>query len=198
MIDNFEHKALNWDNPMQVEMTSRFVSKVKDSIFCYKQDVVAEVGCGTGLVGLSFLDIVQKIYMIDNSPSMLNVLREKLKTNQQKDKVEIIENEFENTNLRDLSGVINFMSLHHIENISAYFDKVKESLKSNGFLVIGDLISEDGSFHSNTAVPHFGFDIEQLAKTLEQKGFTILKKTIYDKIEKNDRTYPVFIIIAQK
>ena len=198
MIDNFEHKAKTWDNPMQMEMTSKFVSKIKESIFCYKEDVVAEVGCGTGLVGLSFLDIIQKIYMIDNSPSMLNVLREKLNTNLHKAKVEIIENDFENTNLKDLSGVLNFMSLRHIENITAYFDKVKQSLKDNGFLAIGDLVTEDGTFHSNAIVPHFGFDVRELSELLEQKGFTILRKTIYDKVEKNNRTYPLFIIIAQK
>lgn len=81
--------------------------------------------------------------MIDNSPSMLNVLREKLTTNPNADKVEIIESEFENTNLENLSGVINFMSLHHIEDISTYINNVKKSLKENGFFAIGDLTKED-------------------------------------------------------
>lgn len=198
MTDHFQNKAKDWDNPMQIEMTSKFVNQLRNSIFIYEKDIYAEVGCGTGLVGLSIAEEIGKIYMIDNSPSMLDVLKEKIENNPIADKVEIIENDFEKTDLKSLSGIINFMSLHHIEDISAYIKKVKESLKENGFFAIGDLVAEDGSFHSNNmSVPHFGFDVRELAEKLEKEGFIILRKTIYDKILKNGKTYPLFIIIAQ-
>lgn len=197
MIDNFENKAKTWDNPIQIKRTSNFVEQLCYGTFLYKEDNIAEVGCGTGLVGLQLSKLVNKIYMIDNSPSMLNVLREKVNESNINN-VEIIEGEFENSNLNNLSGVISFLTLHHIEDISSFIDKVKEKLKDNGFLAIGDIVKEDGSFHSDSRVPHSGFNIEELSKTLEEKGFTILRKSIYDSIEKNNKDYPLFIIIAQK
>lgn len=198
MIDTFQHKAKNWDSPARIEMKNNFVNQLQNSIFLYKEDVLAEVGCGTGLVGLSFVESIKKIYMIDNSPSMLNVLKEKLNHNQIADKVEIIQNNFENTSLQNLNGVINFMSLHHIEDITTYIRRVKDSLKDNGFFAIGDLVKEDGSFHSNTIVPHFGFDVKELADKLTNEGFIVLSKSIYDNVVKNNKNYPLFLIIAQK
>lgn len=198
MIDQFQNKAKDWDNPMQIELTSKFVNQLRKSIFIYEQDIYAEVGCGTGLVGLSFANEIKKIHMIDNSPSMLNVLKDKLVDSPIANKVEIIENNFEKISLKNISGVINFLSLHHIEDISLYIKKVKDSLKDNGFFAIGDLVTEDGSFHTNNIVPHFGFDPINLANRLKEEGFIILRNTIYDKIYKNDKTYPLFILIAQK
>lgn len=197
MKDNFELKAKTWDNPIQIKRTSNFVEQLSYGIFLYKEDNIAEVGCGTGLVGLQLSKLVNKIYMIDNSPSMLNVLREKINESNINN-VEIIEGELENSNLNNLSGVISFLTLHHIEDVSNFIDKVKEKLKDNGFLAIGDIVKEDGSFHMDVKVPHSGFDIEELSKTLEKKGFTILRKSIYDSMEKNNKDYPLFIIIAQK
>lgn len=197
MKDNFELKAKTWDNQTQIKRTSNFVDQLCYGTFLFKEDNIAEVGCGTGLVGLKLSKLVNKIYMIDNSPSMLNVLREKIKETNINN-VEVIEGEFENSNLNNLSGLISFMTLHHIEDISYFIDKVKEKLIPNGFIAIGDIVQEDGSFHSDVKVPHLGFNVEELSKTLEEKGFTILRKSVYDSIEKNNKDYPLFIIIAQK
>ncbi|MDY0054443.1 MAG: hypothetical protein RBR79_07275, partial [Bacteroidales bacterium] len=64
MQDNFETKAKTWDeNPLQVRITSNFVNQLYNSTFLYKSDKIAEVGCGTGLVGLNLAKYVNKIYM---------------------------------------------------------------------------------------------------------------------------------------
>lgn len=60
MIDNFKDKAEAWDNPDKVEMTSKFARRVSNCIFLYKKDRLADVGAGTGLVGLSLVDKVKK------------------------------------------------------------------------------------------------------------------------------------------
>lgn len=198
MQDNFETKAKTWDeNPLQLRITSNFVSQLCNSTFLYKSDKIAEVSCGTGLVGLNLAKYVEKIYMVDNSPSMLNVLREKI-YNYSINNAFIFQGEFEQSSIEDINGLITFMSLHHIEKIDEFLDNAYNKLNDNGFLAIGDIISEDGSFHTNITVPHNGFDIEKLSKTIEEKGFLILRKHIYDYIEKNDKKYPIFIILAQK
>lgn len=197
MIDNFQNKANTWDNPQKIRMTTKFSNELSESIFLYKEDNIAEVGAGTGLVGLSLVDKVNKIYMIDNSPSMLNVLREKLDSTNI-NKVEIVEGEFETTNLNHLDGVICYMSLHHIADTINFIREVKKRIKENGFFAIGDLIEEDGSFHGSKEDLHFGFNLEKLSKLLESEGFIILRETVYDYVSKNEKNYPIFIIIAQK
>lgn len=197
MIDDFQNKANTWDNPQKIRMTTKFSNELSESIFLYKEDNIAEVGAGTGLVGLSLVDKVNKIYMIDNSPSMLNVLREKLDSTNI-NKVEIVEGEFETTNLNHLDGVICYMSLHHIADTINFIREVKKRIKENGFFAIGDLIEEDGSFHGSKDILHFGFNLEKLSKLLEAEGFIILRETVYDYVSKNEKNYPIFIIIAQK
>ncbi|MFA6368590.1 MAG: class I SAM-dependent methyltransferase [Bacteroidales bacterium] len=197
MIDNFQNKANTWDNPQKIRMTTKFSNELSESIFLYKEDNIAEVGAGTGLVGLSLVDKVNKIYMIDNSPSMLNVLREKLDSTNI-NKVEIVEGEFETTNLNHLDGVICYMSLHHIADTINFIREVKKRIKENGFFAIGDLIEEDGSFHGSKDILHLGFNLEKLSKLLEAEGFIILRETVYDYVSKNEKNYPIFIIIAQK
>lgn len=197
MIDNFEQKARTWDKNSRIDIRNNFVKQLNDGIFFFKEDNIAEVGCGTGLVGLQLSKLVNKIYMIDNSPSMLNVLREKI-SESKINNVEIIEGKLENSNINNLSGVVSFLTLHHIEDVSSFIDNIKEKLIVNGFIAIGDVVEEDGSFHSDVKVPHSGFNVEALSKTFEEKGFTILKKSVYDSMEKNNKDYPLFIIIAQK
>ncbi len=197
MIENFKDKAEAWDDPDKVEMTSKFSKQIKNSIFLYKKDRLAEVGAGTGLVGLSLVESVNKVYMVDNSPSMLSVLRQKLdQTN--KDKVEIFEGEFKDSELKDLDGVICFMSLHHIEDTREFIKEVKLKTKKDGFLAIGDLVEEDGSFHQGIKVPHNGFNLEKLSDLLKEEGFIILSEKVYDNKYKNEKNYPIFIIIAQR
>ena len=197
MIDNFKDKAKSWDNPDKIKMTEKFSKQLTNSIFLYKKDNLAEVGAGTGLVGLSLVDMVNKVYMVDNSPSMISVLKQKLDSTN-KDKVEIFEGEFENAEINNLDGVICFMSLHHIENTKNFIREVKNKTKQNGFIAIGDLIEEDGSFHSGKLVPHLGFNLKKISNLLEDEGFIIIRETVYDNIYKNEKNYPIFLIIAQR
>lgn len=90
------------------------------------------------------------------------------------------------------------MSLHHIADTINFIREVKKRIKENGFFAIGDLIEEDGSFHGSKDILHFGFNLEKLSKLLEAEGFIILRETVYDYVSKNEKNYPIFIIIAQK
>ena len=68
------------------------------------------------------------------------------------------------------------MSVHHIEDTRDFIKDVKLKTKKNGFLAIGDLEQEDGSFHEGQKVPHLGFNLDNLTSLLEEEGFIILRK----------------------
>jgi hypothetical protein len=91
------------------------------------------------------------------------------------------------------------MTLHHIEDLEAFFTTVYDSLQDDGFIAIADLESEDGTFHSdNAGVFHFGFDEKELCTIVEKCGF---KDTMFENIntiKKPHRDFGVFLLSAQK
>jgi hypothetical protein len=73
-----------------------------------------------------------------------------------------------------------------------------------GYICIGDLITEDGSFHHKDPEfdGHKGFDPDDIKKQLIKNGFTIETETIFSVIEKEHnlvmKKYPLFLIIGKK
>jgi len=78
------------------------------------------------------------------------------------------------------------------------------SLKTNGYLCIGDLKSENRTFHDdNSNVRHFGFDKIKLNNILRNIGFGDIQNEEYFIVKKPDRTgliqeYPMFFMYAKK
>jgi predicted methyltransferase len=96
------------------------------------------------------------------------------------------------------------MTMHHIADIPAILKQIHSFLKPGGYLAIGDLAKEDGSFHGdNKGVCHFGFDSEKISEIVEDAGFRVqtvqtvhtIKKTVS---QNETRDYPVFLLVAQK
>jgi len=204
MTDNFKNKASDWDSPMKVEMSGRFVEEMVRNVKYDKSVNAMDLGCGTGLVGLSILNEIKSLIMVDNSKAMIDKLKEKIEVIEQnnetslKEKVKIINGSIEKYTARDLDIIFSLMAMHHIENIEALFEQISKILKPGGILVIGDLCEEDGSFHGEEIVPNNGFNIESLSKQIEACDIEIVKTYTYNTIKKNDREYDQFIIIAQK
>ena len=195
--DKFKDKAQNWDSPKKIEMANKFVQFIqKNSLFNKELDII-EAGCGTGLIGLNFVNQVNQLTMIDNSPSMLMVLEEKL-FEQNLMNVTVIEGTIDDYIGNQVDKIIIFMALHHINNIDRFIDRCYETIRPGGELIIGDLLEEDGSFHYPEKVAHNGFNLSDLNQELKRKEFKILKSEIFSSISKNNREYPQFVIIAHK
>jgi cyclopropane fatty-acyl-phospholipid synthase-like methyltransferase len=48
-------------------------------------------------------------------------------------------------------GLVSSMTLHHVEDLKAFFDVIYTNINDNGFIAIADLETEDGTFHSDNA-----------------------------------------------
>src|SRR6266508_4898504 len=95
------------------------------------------------------------------------------------------------------------LTLHHIHNVQDILIKFHDLLLPNGYLLIADLDKEDGSFHTDgTTDVHLGFARDELQKTVENIGFgNVLFSTAYEikkKIGNEEKTFPVFLMTAQK
>lgn len=201
--DIFKKRAADWDSPLKVAMSEKFLAEMLKTIRIDNSAKAMELGCGTGLVGLQLTGKVKSLIMVDNSKAMTDKLREKLalmnfdKENTENN-IRIINGTVEKYNSKDLDLIFSLMAFHHIENIQETLCHISQILKPGGILVIGDLKEEDGSFHGEERVPHNGFNIEVLARQIELSDLNIIITYTYNSISKLDKDYEQFIIVAQK
>lgn len=199
--DHFSQKARDWDTLGKIAMSVKFFQAISKYAKFSDHHNVMDIGCGTGLVGLQIQSLVNKIVFIDNSKGMLDVLEEKLRRSNIHNANIIncsateITKEYSES---DIDFAVTLMAMHHIEDINKAIDVISKTLKVGAELIIGDLVSEDGTFHNNQMAAHNGFDNNKLAKEIENRGFSIRVNEIYSSMKRGEKEYPQFLIIATK
>lgn len=192
-------KAISWDSPLKVEISSKFVSEMKKNINFGKSLKVMDFGCGTGLVGLNIASLVKSVVFIDTSKAMLEVLQHKAENKQKPSaSYKIIHGSIDRYTSKDIDVLFTLMALHHIEDTQATIERFASIIKPGGVLVIGDLNEEDGLFHGTESVPHNGFYIPQLAQELENSDFDVVKTYTFNTIKRDHKEYEQFILFAKK
>ncbi|MEI6753479.1 MAG: class I SAM-dependent methyltransferase [Paludibacter sp.] len=200
MTDNFAHRALTWDEPAKIEMTSLFLSAMFERITAQKEWKALEIGAGTGLVGLQVLEKVDCVVFEDTSEAMLDVLMQKLEGDEN---IEIIHGEITDYKRQDIDLIFSSMAFHHIPDIDAAVNHLYSITKLGALVVIGDIRTEDGSFHRFEPIPHKGFDTEELAAQFVKAGFSIQSVETYN-VLKRERVpgiiseYEQFMLIAKR
>lgn len=200
MIDNFAHRAAEWDSPEKTKMTEIFVAEMLRYIEPQENWKALEVGAGTGLVGMQVLPLVGSVVFEDTSPTMLEVLKQKLDA---ASPVEIVCGEVYDYTVPDIDLVFSCMAFHHIPDIERTLAHLAFLTKPGAMVVVGDLLAEDGSFHSFEPIPHKGFDLDDLSGRFLKAGFEIIAAHTYHTLKRERipgvvAEYPQFIIVAQK
>lgn len=199
MKDNFKEKAKEWDtNPGRVEIAKKFSYEARKNTAINKDMKLLEFGCGTGLVGLSFASSVDSIIMVDNSRAMLSVLREKVAANNI-GTVHILEGDIGALDIKESSVdlILSSMAFHHVKEIPAVLRIFKKILNMKGTVIIGDLCTEDGSFHAPEIVEHNGFDMEDIRNIFNSTGLHVENIYTYNTITRPDKRYDQFILVAR-
>ncbi|MFT3753147.1 MAG: class I SAM-dependent methyltransferase [Paludibacter sp.] len=200
MTDNFAHRAADWDSPEKTEMTGIFVAEMLRLVNPQKEWKALEIGAGTGLVGLQLLSKVRSVVFEDTSAAMLNVLKGKLRDDLS---VEIVHGEVYDYGKPDIDFVFSCMAFHHIPDIERTLNHLASITKAGATVVVGDLLSEDGSFHRFEPIPHKGFDLDWLKNQFTKAGFQVLTAEPYH-VLRRERTegvitdYLQFILVARK
>ena len=199
MNDTFISKAADWDSPDKIYMTKKFADELIRSINLSPSWKALEIGTGTGLTGLQIEPFVHKVVLEDTSASMLEVLEQKLNENS---KVEILNGEVTDYTSQDIDLVFSNMAFHHITDIEKTVKHLASITKANGWVVIGDLVTEDGSFHRFEPIPHRGFDTTILSEHFVQAGFEVKSIKIFNVIARTvdaaTTNYEQFMLIAQR
>lgn len=199
MSDLFNKKAENWDTSERKKLTASAISSsILKHVPLNQQMDVMDFGAGTGLICAHIAPFVHKVVAIDISEAMLKKLSSKTEL---QDKVEVICQDITTKPLNtQFNLIMSALAVHHVEDTHKLISTFASHLKIGGKIALADLDKEDGSFHpKNTeGVFHSGFDRDELKKILEKNKFTDIQfYTVYT-MNKNDKDYPVFLVVATK
>ncbi|HID37324.1 MAG TPA: class I SAM-dependent methyltransferase [Ghiorsea sp.] len=197
--DLFENKAEDWDAGDMKQILSQAIggAMVQEVSFLPTQHVM-DFGAGTGLICSAIAPHVQKIMAVDISPSMLERLAAKPEL---KGKVATVCQDILDCPMDEKFDVIvSAMAMHHVQDTDAMLQRFYEHLQGGGQVALADLDAEDGSFHPADAegVYHDGFDRDALQHKLEQVGFQDVRFETVTTVFKDDKTYPIFMVMAFK
>ncbi len=197
-MSTFDTRAQNWDSgDIRVNGAKKIAQAIEKKIMLTPEMEVIDFGVGTGLLGFEIAKKVKQVYGIDTSEGMLAKLKEK---NSEELHIiplqqDIIKEPLEQT----FDGLVSSMTLHHVEDLEAFFQTIYKNIKEGGFIAIADLEEEDGTFHSdNEGVHHFGFEAQKLREIVQRSGFKNAQIENINTISKPHREFGVFLLSAQK
>ena len=197
-MSHFDKKANTWDSgDIRVNGAKAIADAIREKITLKEEMKIVDFGVGTGLLGFIIAKDVKKVYGVDTSTQMLAKLEEK---NTPQLSIEAINQDIVKEPLTQIfDGLVSSMTLHHVEDLKAFFDVIYKNLQADGFIAIADLESEDGTFHSdNAGVFHFGFDNKELYEVVKNSGFNNIKIENINTINKPNREFGVFLLTATK
>ncbi len=107
-----------------------------------KDDRVLDIGCGTGLLSLKFLQAADcTITAIDSSARMLEIFREKIEKCNLEGKIHYEQKSAEEMDFRphQFDIIASTVALHHVKFKEPVIDNVYNYLKDGGRFVIGEI-----------------------------------------------------------
>ncbi len=140
-------------------------------------DVVADVGAGTGYFALPLSNVVRgrgKVIAVDFQPAMLERIRAKLSTMDAPTNIELVVGSATATGVREKSVDLVFMAnlWHELDDYSAALDEAQRILKKGGRLAIIDWRTDLPSPPGPPA--HHRVSLEAAIRTLTGSGWGIL------------------------
>jgi ubiquinone/menaquinone biosynthesis C-methylase UbiE len=196
----FDSMAMQWDdNPMRRELAKAVWNFIENSVVFNDGMEAIDFGCGTGLLSVLLSERVKSVYALDASVGMLGRLCEKI-DRQGISNIRTVHHDITSDEPLKIAVdlAVSAMALHHIDDTAEAVGKLASYLKPGGRILLVDLFSEDGSFHTDVEVFHDGFEPADIEKLLTSNGLRIVKSEKIFEMKKNDAVYPVFGICGEK
>jgi 2-polyprenyl-3-methyl-5-hydroxy-6-metoxy-1,4-benzoquinol methylase len=203
MENSFDIHALTWDeNPRRIRMVEEVSEVIFREIALDKNQRILDYGCGTGLLGYSLIERVGEVVFSDTSEGMLEQVKRK-KDLLGYQNVTIVKADLLNDHLSGrFDSIFSMLVLHHVDDIENLLRRFYEQLNPGGAFCWIDLDKEDGSFHNDNTIPHFGFERNEAENMLNKAGlkpfFYTNELFIVKEVEGELRQFPLFILAARK
>lgn len=197
----FDERAKEWDTPERVERARNVAEAVRAAVPMSPATRAIEIGAGTGLLGLQLAGELKSLLLTDPSTGMLEVAAEKVRRGALST-VSIAPFDL----LRDPAPagpfdlLLSLLVLHHVDDTAAAFRTMFGLLGPGGRIALADLDAEDGTFHDADAegIHHLGFERDRVATLATAAGFVDLAFSTATEIQKDGRTYPLFLLTARR
>lgn len=200
MTQRFDKAAQEWDSGDTRQNIAEAVFKtIASRIALVKNMNILDFGAGTGLLSFKIAPMVRSVTGVDLSSGMLEQLNAKNTSSLQV--TTILQNIMDKPLEQKFNGIVSSMAMHHVENTKQLFETFYAHLERDGFIAIADLEEEDGTFHAqhgNDGVHHFGFNRELLRNTIEKAGFKNVRFHDAYSVNREDGSYPIFLVTATK
>jgi len=197
-MSTFDKRAENWDSGNIRVNGARKIAESINAVVDLKDEMeIIDFGVGTGLLGFEVAKKVKQVYGVDTSTGMLEKLQEK--NSEALSIISIKQDIIQEPLSQTFDGLVSSMTLHHVEDLRAFFTIIYSNIKENGFIAIADLEAEDGTFHGdNTGVHHFGFKEDELINIVEDCGFKEVHIKNINTLKKEHRDFGVFLLTAKR
>lgn len=139
----FQDWANDYDNTLgKVKRHHKLLDLVVKLSGGKKGDQILDIGCGTGLLSLKFLDKNDcAITAIDSSSQMLRIFQEKIETYNLAEKIHCQQKSAEEmsfkSNLFDIAAAT--VALHHVKSKESVIGNINDILKVGGRFVLGEI-----------------------------------------------------------
>lgn len=173
----FKEVAGQWDNLRSGYFSEQVRTVAISKAYLRSEMSVADVGSGTGFVAAGLAPLVQKVVVLDGSPSMLDIARKNLAAYSN---IEFHLAESQSLPLPDASVDVAFanMYLHHCPDPLTAINEMVRILKPGGRLVITDADSHHHTWmREEMADVWLGFERNQIKSWFREAG---LVNTIVD------------------
>jgi ubiquinone/menaquinone biosynthesis C-methylase UbiE len=201
---DFDKKAATWDDdPERVDRAHSIADCISKRIDLSSIKRAMEYGSGTGLLSFALKDRLQSIVLMDESASMIEVVKDKCAANNVNHFAPLQYNILKQPlPEQKYDFIFILLTLHHIIELEEVLDKFVSLLNPKGYLAIIDLEKEDGSFHPEGFNGHYGFDRDTLESQLQEANITPISYEVCYELkrdyDKNNQKYPLFLLISQK
>lgn len=197
MTDLFQDKARDWDQrDIPRQLSEDIGACLLENLKLRREMRVMDFGAGTGLIAGRVASQVSQVTAVDISQAMLEKLAAK---DELRGKVEVrCQNILEAPMAERFDLIVSAMAMHHVEDTDQLVQSFATHLKPGGQVALADLDAEDGSFHppGTEGVYHAGFERDALQALLEKHGFDDVRFFTPLSVQKEDRSYPVFLVVA--
>jgi ubiquinone/menaquinone biosynthesis C-methylase UbiE len=139
----FQEWANEYDNTLgKVKRHHKLLDLVVNLSGIERNDQILDIGCGTGLLSLKFLNKTDcTITAIDSSSQMLKIFQEKIEKCNLTEKIHCVQESVEDMNFKpnQFDIVAATVALHHVKVKEPVINKVYDYLKGGGRFTIGEI-----------------------------------------------------------
>lgn len=147
------------------------IKEILDLIQLPRESRVMEVGPGQGELLKELAKRFDRIVALDNSEEMLSVAKSKLAAKEQISFLRVSLEAFE-VQVADFDAVVLNMVLHHLPSPLQAFQKLRQLLRKDGFLLVADLCSHNQEWaRGSCGDVWLGFDPHDLRDWATSTGF---------------------------